>query len=111
MAKIANKLRLFWVAPADTDVVSYNVYAAPDSDAEFFSKVQAGTEEPHASTATVNWLISGLVEGNYQFVISSVDDVGNESDPYQHEAWKSVPLDLTPPQSPSGGGIERLESE
>ncbi len=46
-----------------------------------------------------------LAEGRYEFVNTALDEVGNESTPYQHPGWADVLIDVTPPDPPTGGGI------
>jgi hypothetical protein len=98
--------RLFWDAPAATDVTGYEIYAGDPANAEFLAEVDAGGHDPHASTTATEYIIANLPEGTYQFAVAALDDAGNYSDPYQHPAWASVPLDVTPPDAPSGGGLD-----
>jgi len=98
--------RLWWEAPADADVVAYEVYAGDPGDGDFLAQVDSGAVPAHASTQATEYFVQDLPEGNYQFAVCARDDAGNFSDPYQHPAWSNVPLDVTPPGAPSGGGID-----
>ena len=104
MARIARR-RMFWDPPAATDVTSYEVYAGPPGPG-FGGEVDAGNVPVHATVSDPEYFIENLPEGNHQFVVVAVDDAGNRSDPYQHPAWADVPLDVTPPDPPSGGGLD-----
>ena len=107
MAKVKSR-RFFWDPPADTDIVGYNVYVDDAARPNFLADVDAGTITPRETVPTTEWIVGpgDLPEGTYQVAVTSVDDATNESDPYQHPAWVSVPLDLTAPGAPSGGGLE-----
>jgi hypothetical protein len=98
---------LYWEAPADTDISGYVVYSAAPDVPNFLANVDAGQIEPLGETAETSYTLGegALPEGNYQFAVCSKDTAGNFSDPYQHPAWQSVPLDLTAPNPPSGGGL------
>lgn len=98
---------IFWEAPADTDITGYAVYSGSPQDQNFLAEVDAGAVPPlEEVTETSLQLGEGsLPEGNYQFCVCSKDAAGNFSDPYQHPAWQNVPLDLTAPNPPSGGGL------
>lgn len=106
MAKIRNR-RLFADPPLDTDVIGYDWYvtAAGDDSVAFLAAADTGILTP-AQRTTVPEYFPDQVEGDYQYCVIAVDDAGNESDPYQHPAWQSVPLDVTPPAAASGGGID-----
>lgn len=108
MAKIRQR-ELFWDAPPDTDVVGYAIYAGQASQDNFLALVDTrpvdGGVAPVATGTETRWPITGLADGTWQFAVTAVDQAQNESDPYQHPAWRSVPLDLTPPSPPSGGGL------
>lgn len=98
--------RLFWDPPTATDVMGYEVSVGDPGNANFLAEVDAGTHPVHATPSDPEYFIADLAEGTYQFAVTAVDDAGNHSDPYQHPAWVSVPLDVTPPDAPSGGGID-----
>lgn len=107
-----NQRQLRWNAPSATDVASYNVYAAEVSDqATWLADIDAGEDQDLRdnvpATETV-WVIELPNEGNWSFAVVAVDDAGNTSDPHQSPAWVEVPLDVTPPDAPSGGVIESV---
>lgn len=104
MAKIKPR-RIYWNASTSSDVVSRNVYVAPGGS-NIIQDIDSGALAPHVNVPNPEWNITGLPEGNYDFAVAAVDDAGNESDPYQHPDWVNVPLDVTPPAPPSGGGID-----
>lgn len=106
MARVRTR-ELYWDAPADTDIVGYAVYSAAPDVPNFLARVDAGDIDPLAEVTETSLTLGegDLPEGNYQFAVCSKDVAGNFSDPYQHPAWQSVPLDLTPPGPPSGGGL------
>ena len=106
MAQIIESRRMFWDSSTSEDVEGYNIYVEVFGQDDFLARVDAGQIEPHVVVESSQWTIAGLDEGDYQFAVAAVDDAGNISDPYQHPAWASVPLDLTPPMAPSGGGLE-----
>ena len=106
MARI-RKRELYWDAPGDSDISGYAVYSGDPQNQQFLPEVDAGSVEPlREVTGTSLVLDEGdLPEGNYQFAVCSKDTAGNFSDPYQHPAWQNVPLDLTAPKPPAGGGL------
>lgn len=107
MAKIRQR-RLFVDPPNATDLVGYDWYfadAAADSG-QFLSDCDNGNAPNPPARTTAPQYFPDQPEGDYQFCVIAVDDAGNESDPYQHPAWVSVPLDVTPPDAPSAGGID-----
>jgi len=99
---------MFWDAPPDTDLVSYEVYVGDPATADFLAQIDAGNVTPHASVAVpiTEYYLADLADGTYQLAVAALDDDGNYSDPYQHPDWVSVPLDVTPPGAPSGGGLD-----
>ena len=108
MARIVQR-RMFWEAPAATDVELYGVYVGdPALGVDFLNGIDSGMVEPHASVPapTTEYYLASLPEGDYQLAVAAKDDDGNWSDPYQHPAWVNVPLDITPPAAPTGGGLE-----
>jgi hypothetical protein len=106
MSRVVTR-ELYWDAPADTSVTGYAVYAGAPDLPDFLGNVDAGNVEPLGETADTSFTLGeGLLDdGNYQFCVCAKDGAGNFSDPYQHPAWASVPLDLTAPAAPTGGGI------
>lgn len=110
MARIVQR-RMFWDAPSAIDLDLYGVYVGdPSLGADFLANIDAGLVEPHAvvegSPPATEYYLASLPEGNYQLAVAARDDDGNWSDPYQHPSWANVPLDVTPPAAPSGGGLE-----
>lgn len=107
MARVRSR-RVFWEAPADSDVNGYVFYVGDPQSGSFLADVDAGQVEPFRElTGTEIILGEGAIdEGNYQFAVCSQDTAGNYSDPYQHPAWQNVPLDLSAPNPPTGGGLE-----
>ena len=106
MAKI-RKRRIHWDAPSDTDVVGYDVYVASASEdsAQFLSDADTGNRVPTQHVPIPEYF-PDQEEGDWQYCVIVLDDAGNESDPYQHEAWRNVPLDVTAPGPASGGGLD-----
>lgn len=109
MARVRTR-ELYWEAPGDTDITGYAVYAGSPDSPSFLVDVDAGTVDPLGETDKTSYPLGegALPEGNYQFAVCSKDTAGNFSDPYQHPAWKSVPLDLSAPNPPKGGGLRVL---
>ena len=112
MARIVQR-RMYWDAPPDTDLVAYEIYVGDPSVADFLAQIDAGQVQPHATVSApegeqpaTEYYLASLPEGNYQLAVAALDDDGNYSDPYQHPAWADVPLDVTPPAAPSGGGLD-----
>lgn len=107
MARIRQR-RMYWVPPADTDVQTYEVYVGDPANTGFLGDIDAGRISPHAVVAhpQTEYYLASIPEGTYQLAVAAVDDDGNYSDPYQHPAWLSVPLDVTPPAPPTGGGLD-----
>lgn len=98
--------RMFW-NPADPDVTVIEVYAGDPDDSSFIPNVDSRVVPPVATlpgTAT-EWNID-LEEGEYQLAVVAGDAAGNFSDPHQPDAWTRVPLDVTPPNALTGGGID-----
>lgn len=107
MAKIRER-RLFVEPPAATDVVGYDWYftdAASDS-AQFLTDCDNGSPPNPPVRTTAPQYFPDQPEGDYQYCVIAVDDASNESDPFQAEEWRNVPLDVTPPDAPTVGGIE-----
>lgn len=101
-----NQRRLYWDAP-DPSSVTIEVYAGDPDDSSFLANVDSRIFEPLAELPgdATEYYIS-MPEGEYQFAAVSGDAAGNFSDPYQHPGWVRVPLDVTPPASLTGGGID-----
>ena len=107
----SKKRKLVWDAPA-ADTVGWHVYAqsaAIPEDSEMFAlEVDAGDLNPVAFVTVQTgpfWEITGLPDGDYDFAVVADDGNGNLSDPLVPDVWLDVPLDLTPPPTPTGGAI------
>jgi len=101
--------RIAWDAVDVADLAGYNVYVADASVEAFTDAVDAGSVLPVETVQTTSYVVSPndrIEDGVKQFVVTAIDAAGNESDPLQAEAWKSVPLDRTAPPAPTGGVVE-----
>lgn len=114
MARIKQR-RMFWDAPAATDVEAYEIYAelaGQFDNATFLTQADLDPADgglvPHAEVLapTTEYYLSALAEDTYRLAVVARDDAGNYSDPYQHPDWVSVPLDVSPPDAPSAGGLD-----
>lgn len=109
MARIVQR-RMYWDAPPATDLAAYEVYVGDPAQTDFLEQIDAGQVTPHAviegTPPAPEYYLASLAEGNYQLAVAAKDDDGNYSDPYQHPDWRDVPLDVTPPAAPSGGGLD-----
>ena len=107
MARIRQR-RMFWVNPPAGDQQATEIYVGSPGQTDFLEAIDAGAVEPHATVEAPDseYYLADLPEGDYQLAVAALDDDGNYSDPYQHPAWVNVPLDVTPPAAPSGGGLE-----
>lgn len=106
-----NERQLRWNAPSATDVTGYRIYAVENIDeAIWLADVDAGRAEADrvGEVSGETWIIDLPNEGVWSFAVVAVDDAGNTSDPHQSPAWVEVPLDVTPPDAPSGGVIESV---
>lgn len=110
--------RLFWAQPAGqhADFAGNRVYRALAGE-DLGAMIKNGTAPVVADIQVgqpTEYLFDddGLPFGDYQFAITSYDETGNESDPYQHPGWAVVavvePVDTIPPLPPTGGGIENV---
>lgn len=112
MSRVISR-RLFWDPVNVEDLDVYEVYLARADVPSFLSRVDAGEVALFAETDVPEFILdesTGLDEGNWQFAVTARDTNGNISDPHQPDAWVNVPLDLTPPPAPTGGGIELVNS-
>ena len=108
MSRVSER-RLYWDAPANSGPVTYAVYSGDTGNTNFIAEVDAGNVAPmweELMTTEILLVEGSLPEGNYQFAVCAVDVNENYSDPYQHPAWANVPLDLTAPNPPTGGGLD-----
>lgn len=103
MPKIKKK-RIWWDDVIGPDVVGYHVYVAPQG-------IEFDYAMPHTEVAAGDTEIiapDGFPEGmfdldvNYSVWITTVDDMGNESDPL----LLTAPFDFVAPPAPSAGGVE-----
>lgn len=111
MAKVIK--RGLAIEPSDSaDVVGYKLYAAPSPHEFVESDVGINIGLPplkdidgvqkHVVNLDAIPEVVALGEGEFDFGVSAVDDVGNESDLVKAVA---VPLDLTPPNPPKSVGV------
>lgn len=113
--------RLSWTPSTSIDVVEYAVYAAPaGNSAQFLARIDAGLLEPVDIVTDPEAFITdfglipiltnsvgvGLPDGNWQFVVCTIDTSGNYSDPYQSLAWVNAIMKFTPPAPPVNGGVD-----
>jgi hypothetical protein len=100
MAKIIKK-KVSWNPSSATDVVSYRLYwstessGAPDYSSDY-KEVDSSVTQVIIPDETPTFPIA--IEDNYILGVSSVDDVGNESDIAMAAA---VPFDFNAPDAPS----------
>lgn len=107
MSRIVQKL-LRWTPSASADTVAYEVYAATGAAGDSLAAdADAGNIAPVATVAApdAQWPITGLSEDLWTFAVIAVDDAGNRSDPLSPAVWQDVPLDVSPPEAPTGGEI------
>ena len=79
MARIVQR-RMYWEAPAATDVELYGVYVGdPAQGTDFLTQVDSGSLEPHAEVQApaTEYYLASLPEGDYQFAVAARDDDGN----------------------------------
>lgn len=103
---------IFWDPSPAQDVVKHRIYYAVGQDNH------ATKEDPYIEipgdqySVTLDRVIaeSGEKDALFSFAVSAIDDVGWESDLYEHPDWVSVPLDVEPPAPVSGGGIRDLST-
>lgn len=111
------KRRGHWTDPvaADADaILVYSVAVSDEADAQQWLGVidaQNRTPDPYPVLATVPigvqefYFDEGVLpEGTYHIALATADQTGNISDPVLLAA--DLPLDVTPPDSPTPGGID-----
>ena len=96
MSKVA-KYQISWTKSTATDVVGYKVYYTPDTEVLDYGS-------PSVTLGDVDLVVIPdevpefpLIDGTYKIGLSSMDDVGNESDIIE----KTVPFDLVAPDAPT----------
>ena len=105
--------RIFWEAPADTDVEGFNVYIDKAGE-DLTTKILAGIAPQVIAVSVPEFRFDDdgdeilETDGLYQFAVTAIDAGGKESRvPYQHPGWVSVRIDA-PPGPCLGGGIENV---
>lgn len=111
MARVRER-RLFWkLPPAAT---SAKVYVGDPTDSAFLANADSGVGQVLADVPSTDpqelILKTGMLpDGDYQFaVVAANEETGKFADPYQHPAWVTVPLDLSPLPPAFEGGLELL---
>lgn len=96
MAK-TKEYSITWTKSASTDVVGYKIYYVPEEEELNYGSPNVLVGD--VDTVLIPTDVPGfpLIDGSYQIGLSSVDDVGNESDIIS----KIVPFDLVAPDAPT----------
>jgi bacillopeptidase F len=89
----AASLELSWSPNSDSDLATYSIYKANSSGA--YTK---GQPLATVGKSVLIYTIPNVVDGNYYFVLTAIDDSGNESD-FSNEIYMKV--DLTAPAKPT----------
>lgn len=102
MAKIIKKV-LTWTPGAAADIVATKLYWCQDDEVLDYNSPNFTVDMP-ATEVTLPTDIPEfpLEEGNFKLGISSIDDVGNESD----IAELAVPFDFAAPDAPTNLVVE-----
>lgn len=107
MAKVRD-LTLRFTPSGSPDVVGYALYSVlvPNVVDYDSTRHDLGLPAVNPDTGEMEFAMAplGLAEGDYNFGLVAVDDVGNES---SMDLIDNVPLDLTAPDAPSGSRIDR----
>lgn len=106
MAKVLKK-RIWWSPVPGSDVVGYRVYVAPTPQTHNYSGpyVEVVGADKAEIVAPDGFPAGTFTEdADYNVWITTLDDVGNESDPLA----LSGHLDFIPPSAPAQGGIVAL---
>lgn len=102
--------RVFWdPAPADANVVRWHVYLDEGDVPDFIAQVDSGAWPVYETVTEPEWFPGRndvLPDSEYDIAVVAEDAAGNFSDPLDAASWQDVPLDVTPPPAPTGGGIE-----
>ena len=106
MAKIRS-LSLKFTPSTSPDVVSYALYveSVPTQVSYDSTKYDLAMPAIINNEMTFDMVTLNLPEGDYNFGIVAIDDVGNES---SMDLIDNVPLDLTAPDAPSGARVVRV---
>jgi hypothetical protein len=106
MPKIRS-LTLKFVPSASSDVVGYALYSELVPELVSYSSTRHSIGVPPIvnSEMVFDMASLNLPEGEYNFGLVAVDDVGNES---SFDLIDNVPLDLTAPDAPSGAKVIRI---
>ena len=102
MAKIIKKV-LRWTPGTAADIVATKVYWCAEAEVLDYNSASVQIAMP-ASQLTLpdDAPAFPLTEGNFKVGLSSIDDVGNESDIVEI----TVPFDFTPPDIPTDLVVE-----
>ena len=106
MAKI-REIYLRFTPSGSSDVVSYALYSDIVPTAvtyENSTRHDLGMPSAENDELVFDMSTLGLAEGDYNFGLVAIDDVGNES---SMDLIDNVPLDLTAPDAPSGARVVR----
>jgi hypothetical protein len=100
-------LTLKFVPSASLDVVGYALYSELVPAAVSYDSIRHDIGMPPIfdNQMVFDMASLNLPEGEYNFGLVAVDDVGNES---SFDLIDNVPLDLTAPDAPSGAKVIRI---
>ena len=97
MAKV-KQYQITWTKSESIDVVGYKIYYVPEGEELNYGSPNVTVGDVDSVLIPVDVPEFPLVDGSYTIGLSSIDDVGNESD----IITKTVPFDLVAPAAPSG---------
>ena len=105
MAKIIGK-RIRWTPATTPDIVAHRIYVSEEPNVPDYSSVHIEKLMPETECIAPGDFPAGTfaTDANYYIGISSVDDVGNESD----ITVISAPFDFVAPGAPSSIIVEDL---
>lgn len=102
MAKVISK-RISWTAATTPDIVAHRVYVEPEGTLIDYNSFNTTVDMPKTDIVVPGEFPGWpMEEGNYGVGISSVDDMGNESD----ITIISSPFDFSAPDAPTGVVVE-----
>lgn len=93
-----------WTASSSPDVVGYKVYYVPEGEELNYGSPSITVGNVASVTIPADAPEFPLVDGVYTIGLTSVDDVGNESDMIS----KTVPFDLVAPEAPTALDVVAL---
>lgn len=101
---------IFWEPSPAHDVVRHRVHYSVGQDAPVTKESPFIDISGSQLSVTLDRVIaqSGEKDAVFSFGVVAFDDVGWDSDLYQHPDWVNVPLDVEPPAPVGGGGIREL---